>query len=121
MAASRRVTAMGAPRKFGALSLAETGAPPQPASTGSGVSCYCPSDIRVDVGLGLAAGMGDGALLGVADRLRVFPQRARLEVVPPRRPGFAALGQLGVAQRNIDRPLDGIDRDRIAILEHPDR
>ena len=58
-----------------------------------------------------SAGVGDGALLGVADGLGVFPQRAGLVVVPARRPGAAALGQLGVAERDVDRAGDGVDRD----------
>src|SRR6267378_459647 len=65
--------------------------------------------------------MGYGALLGVADGLRVFPQRPRLMVVPPRRPGAAALGPLGVAQRNIDGAGDGVDGDHVTVAQQADR
>src|SRR5436190_4194470 len=79
------------------------------------------SNIRVDVRLGAHARVGHRALLGVADALGVFPQRARLIAVLARRPGAAALGQLGVAERDIDRPGDRVDRDPVAVAQQRDR
>src|SRR5215469_15162715 len=79
------------------------------------------SDIRVGVGFGAGAGMGDSTLLGVADGLRIFPQRARLVGVFARRPGAAPLGELGLAQSDVDRAGDGVDRDRVAVPEQRDR
>src|SRR5271154_2915785 len=70
-----------------------------------------PSDVGVAVGLGLAAGMGHRALLGVADGLGVAPQGARLEVVLARLPGLLARGQLGVAELDVERARHGVDRD----------
>src|SRR3954453_9363175 len=64
--------------------------------------------------------MGDGALLGVTDGLRVFPQRARLVVVPARGPRSLAAGQFGVRQRHVDRALDRVNDDRVAVLEQTD-
>src|SRR5215469_12629560 len=51
-------------------------------------------DIRIDMGLPLAAGMGDGPLFRIADGLSITPEGARLIVVAPRLPGPAALGEL---------------------------
>src|SRR6266851_1502771 len=77
--------------------------------------------IRIHMRLGAGAGVGDGALLGVADGLRVFPQRARLVAGFARRPGAAALGQLGIADRDVDRAGDGVDRDLVAVAQQRDR
>src|SRR5260221_9019044 len=71
--------------------------------------------------LGLAAGMGHGALLGVADGLRVFPQGARLVVVPARLPLLAARRQLGVAELDAEGAGLGVDGDNIAVAQQPDR
>src|ERR1700722_6018886 len=71
--------------------------------------------------LGAGAGVSDGALLGISDRLRVFPQRARLVVGAPRGPGLASLSEFGVTERHVYRARDGIDRDRIAVLQQADR
>src|SRR6185312_2612602 len=67
------------------------------------------------------AGMGDGALLGVAHRLGVFPDRARLVLVAARLPALAPLGQLGLAQLDRDGALLGVDRDHVAVLQQRDR
>src|SRR5215469_13568644 len=64
--------------------------------------------------------MGDRALLGVADGLRVFPQRARLIAIPARRPGTAPLGELSLAQSDVDRAGDRVDRDPVAVPEQCD-
>src|SRR5260221_13426403 len=71
--------------------------------------------------LGAGTGMGDGALLGVADGLRVFPQRARLIAVAARLPAAFTLRQLGIAQRHVDRAGDGVDRDLVAVAQEGDR
>src|SRR5437870_7777050 len=65
--------------------------------------------------------MGYGALLGVADGLRVFPRRPRLIVVSPRRPRAAALGPLVLAECRVDRAGDGVDCDRVTIAQERDR
>src|SRR5260370_41474506 len=70
---------------------------------------------------GTRAGMGDGALLGVADSLGIFPQRAGLVAVLARRPGTAALREFAVAERNVDRPGNGVDRDLVAVAQQRDR
>src|SRR3546814_11718664 len=64
------------------------------------------SDVGVYVGLGLAAGMGDGALVGRADGRRVAPDGARLVVVLARLPLGLARGQLVVRQLDVQGPLD---------------
>ena len=68
------------------------------------------SDVGVAVGLGLAAGMGHGALVGGADELRVFPQRAGLVVVPRGFQDLRALGQLVVRHSRSMVPGLGVDR-----------
>src|SRR6185312_17097325 len=78
-------------------------------------------NVRIDMRLGLGARMGHGALLGVADRLRVFPQRARLVVVAARLPRLAARRQLGVAELDGDGPGLGVDRDDVAVAQQADR
>src|SRR5215471_19863070 len=46
-------------------------------------------DIRIDMGLPLAAGMCDGPLLRISDGLSIAPEGARLIVMAPRLPGLA--------------------------------
>src|SRR5689334_15393919 len=71
--------------------------------------------------LHLCAGMRHRALLGIADRLRVFPERARLVFVLPRLPALAPLGELGLAELDLDRALLGVDRDHVAVAQQGDR
>lgn len=73
------------------------------------------------MGFGARAGVGDSALLGIADGLRVAPQRPRLVVVAARSPGAMPLGEFGFAERDIDRAGDGVDRDPVAIAQERDR
>ena len=54
------------------------------------------SYLRINMRLGLGAGMGDRALFGGADLLSVFPQRAGLEIMLPGLPGAAALFQFRI-------------------------
>src|SRR3546814_19393040 len=78
-------------------------------------SDVCSSDLR------LAAGMGHRAVMGIADGLGVFPQRARLVF------GLAwlplLLARRHLPGRNIDAEdaLDRIDGDDVAILDQTDR
>lgn len=78
-----------------------------------------PSDVSVAVGLGRTARVRDRALLGVADELRILPQRTGLEVVAARRPCLAALRQLLVRQLDRDGPGLGVDRDDVSVLIRP--
>src|SRR5712671_7013232 len=71
--------------------------------------------------LGLASGMGHGALLGVADGLRVFPQRARLVVVPAWLPRLAARRQLGLAELDVEGADLRVHGDDVAVAQQPDR
>src|SRR3546814_7601223 len=73
------------------------------------------------MGLGLAAGVGDGAEVGRADGRRVAPDGARLVVVAARLPLGFARGQLVVGQLDVERALLGIDGDDVAVLEQADR
>src|SRR5579883_1478693 len=77
--------------------------------------------IRVTVAFRPGAGMGNGALLGVADGLRIAPDRTRLILGLPRFPRLAAARELGSAQLDVERALGGIDFDDIAVLEQTDR
>src|SRR5258706_11332002 len=95
--------------------------PPHLPRAGTRRSRSAPSKIRVAVDLGLGAGMRHRALLGVADRLGVAPQRARLVLVLARLPRLLALGQLGVAELDIERARLGVDRDHVAVLQERDR
>src|SRR5438445_663190 len=97
-------------------------APSRPRQSGGSKASICTaaricSNIRVNVRYGTRPRMGDLALLGVADGLRVFPQRPRLIAVPARGPGAAALGQFGIAQRDVDRAGAGVDRDLVAVAQ----
>src|SRR3979490_3034737 len=69
------------------------------------------SEIRVDMFFLGGAGMGHGALLGVADGLGVAPEGAGLVVVLARLPALAAGRQLGVAEGDVDGALIGVDGD----------
>src|SRR5579885_1345738 len=79
------------------------------------------TDIRVDMGLRLAARMGDRAFLGVAHGRSIAPERAGLIVVAARLPGLAALGELAVAEVDGERALLGVQADDVAVLQEPDR
>src|SRR5262249_52094387 len=79
------------------------------------------SDIRVDMGLRFASRMGDGALLGIAHRLGVAPERPRLVVMAARLPGLAALGQFGLAEIDLERALLGVEADDVTVLQQADR
>src|SRR5262245_46739125 len=65
--------------------------------------------------------MADRALLGVADRLGVAPQRARLIVVAARFPLLLALRQFRVAEVYVQCTLFRIDADPVAVLQQADR
>src|SRR6185369_8348594 len=78
-------------------------------------------DIRINMCLRFAAGMGDGTLLRIADGLSIAPYGTRLIVVLARLPGLAALGQFLVAKIDLQRALLGVEADDIAILDQPDR
>src|SRR3712207_2870687 len=64
--------------------------------------------------------MGDGAVLGRTDRLRVFPDVARAELGLPRRPGLAALAQLVVRELDLDRAADCVDGNDVAVADKAD-
>src|SRR6185312_714929 len=76
-----------------------------------------PSNIRVALHLSAGAGVGDGALLGVGDELREFPEGAGAVIVHPRLPCLAPLGELGIAQLDIDRAGDRVDDDDVAVFQ----
>src|SRR5215469_14813810 len=78
-------------------------------------------DIGVYMGLRFASRMGDGALLGVAHRLGVAPERPRLVVMAARLPRLAALGQLALAEIDLERALLGVEADDVAVLQQADR
>src|SRR4029077_17467703 len=65
--------------------------------------------------------MGDCTLLGITDGLRIAPQATRLMIVAARLPQPPALGELRIAQRQIDRALLRIDRDHVAVEDQADR
>src|SRR5260221_10036300 len=138
--AKRSTTAATAAARSGATSPAATSSdgrrsvrPPTSPSRCAGPSLSAPGggegrgeagralNIRVDMRLGLGAGMGHGALLGVADGLRVFPQGARLVVVPARLPFLAARRQLGIAELDTERAGLGVQGDDVAVAQQPDR
>src|SRR4029077_14265188 len=78
-------------------------------------------DIRGAANLAAGAGVGKGAEVGVADRARVAPEDTRAEGLGARLPGLALLGELGLAQLDVDRARFGVDSDHVAVLEQPDR
>src|SRR6516225_9667654 len=80
-----------------------------------------PLDIRIDMGLPLAAGMSDGPLLRIPHGLSIAPEGARLIVMAPRLPGLAALGELAIAEVDGERPLLGVEADDVAIPDQADR
>ncbi len=61
--------------------------------------------------------MGDSTQMRRTDRLGVFPQRARLEVVRPRLPFLLARGEHGLRDFELDRAFFRVDRDDVAILD----
>src|SRR6266446_882339 len=73
--------------------------------------------IRVDMFFLGGAGMRYRAVLGVADGLGVAPEGAGLVVVLARLPALAAGRQLGVAERERDGALIGVDGDEVAVAE----
>src|SRR5215469_97555 len=102
--------------------------PPPPSWGGAGVggaSDAMPADaaldIRINMGLPLAARMRDGALLRIPDGLSIAPESTRLIVMAPRLPGLAALGELGIGEVDAERPLLGVEADDVAIPDQADR
>src|SRR3954451_13111169 len=75
------------------------------------------SRVRIADLLGFAARMGDGAVHGRSNLLGVFPQITGGEIGLARLPALLAVGKLGVGQRDIDRAVDGVDGDHVAVLE----
>src|SRR5206468_535869 len=80
-----------------------------------------PSNIRVDEALGFAAGMDDGALLGVADGLGVAPDGTRGVLGRPGLPASAPACQLSLAELDLDAALDRVDLDLVAVAHERDR
>src|SRR5262252_8272552 len=80
-----------------------------------------PLNIRVGADFGARAGVRDGPVLGITDGLRIAPEAPGLMVVAARRPGAAAFGQLGLAQRHVEGAGHGVDRDHVAVVDEPDR
>src|SRR5215475_635675 len=81
---------------------------------GAAATISAPLDIRIDMGFRLAARMGDSPFLGVPHGLSIAPDGPRLIVVAARLPGLAALGQLGIAEVDLERALRGIEADHVA-------
>src|SRR4051812_39979751 len=65
--------------------------------------------------------MRDRAVDGGPDLLGVFPDVAGAEFGRPRLPAFLALRQLGIRERNVDRAVDRVDRDHVAVAQKRDR
>src|SRR5262245_59658160 len=78
-------------------------------------------DIRIDMGFRLAAAMGDRPFLGVPHGLSIAPDGPRLIVVAAGLPGFAALGQLGIGEVDLERSLRGVEADDVAVPDQADR
>src|SRR3546814_5679109 len=79
------------------------------------------SDVGVAFELRLAAGMGHRAVMGIADGLGVFPQRARLVLVLAWLPLLLARRHLPGRTIDAEDALDRIDGDDVAILDQTDR
>src|SRR5688500_2724392 len=77
-------------------------------------------NVRIDVRLGGAAGMGHRAAIGRADVLRIAPPRPRLIVVLPRAPTAVPLLEDRGFDLEFDGPGLGIDRDNVAVLDQRD-
>src|SRR5262245_9694783 len=79
------------------------------------------SDIRIGPDLLGATRVRHGTAARIADLLGVFPQITRGEIHLARRPGGAALVELGLVELNLERALLGVDRDDVAVAQQPDR
>src|SRR3546814_19610090 len=70
---------------------------------------------------GSGSRMGDRAFIGRADILRIAPQCARTVIVGSRLPVRTTLGENSLADIEVDRAVDRVDTDRIAVLDQRDR
>src|SRR6185295_15021511 len=77
-------------------------------------------NFSVDVFLGLAAGVRGGAAERGAHGLGVAPERARGIHRLARLPFALAGGELALRDLDVDRALDGVDLDDIAVLQERD-
>src|SRR6187551_2011556 len=79
------------------------------------------SRVRIADFLGLAARMGHGAVDGGPDLLGVFPQISGGEIGLARLPAVLPPRQLLIGERDVDRAVDGIDGDHVAVAQQRDR
>ena len=78
------------------------------------------SNVRITLFLNCATRMGDRAAARWPDLLGVFPQIPGSEFFAARLPRAGALRELGVAQLDVERPLDRVDFDDVAITQQAD-
>src|SRR5262245_23446255 len=79
------------------------------------------SSVSITLFLARGARMRDRAVDGGPHLLRVFPQITRAVVVLARLPLALAFCKLLGGQLHVERPLDRIDLDDIAVADQPDR
>src|SRR3546814_17234857 len=70
---------------------------------------------------GSGSRMGDRAFIGRADILRIAPQCARTVIVGSRLPVRTTLGENSLADIEVDRAVDRVHTDRLAVLDQRDR
>src|SRR5262245_61296129 len=78
------------------------------------------STVRIARFLGRTAGMGHGAVDGGTNLLCVLPQVTGSELALARLPLRLALGQLVRREPHVERALDRIDLDDVALADQPD-
>src|SRR5215472_9327278 len=93
----------------------------RPSPTVNSATVMTCSDIRIGPGLCSRARMCHGAVARRADLLGVFPQIAGRELGLSRLPALPALVELGLAQRDVEDALLGVDLDDVAVADEPDR
>src|SRR5947208_2105455 len=86
-----------------------------PDTRPSAASMRMRSGVRITLCLGGAARMRHRAIDGGPDLLGVFPKITGAELGGPRLPVLPALREFLTGERNVDRAVDGIDRDHVAV------
>src|SRR5262249_22943198 len=101
---------------------------PSSASAGAATTRPAPisstrrvSAVRIALLLGCAAGMRHGAVDGRTNLVRVLPQVTGSEFALARLPLSVALGHLVRGKLHVERALDRVDLDDVAVADHPDR
>src|SRR4051812_45271903 len=103
----------------GVPSKANPGVSPSPRP--SATNAMMRSRVRIALLLGGSARMGHGAIDGGPDLLGVFPKIAGAVLRLARLPALAPFGELRRGEIDINRAVDGVDRDDVAIPQQRNR